>query len=67
MGRTYVGTLPPLAANAPLTPSRFFSCPVRVQNVEPELAKARLYLFLSARDVLGTALRLLTLTPLDRM
>lgn len=65
MGRTYVGTNPPLAANAPLTV--FLFCPVRVQNVEPELAKARLYLFLSARDVLGTALRLLTLTPLDRM
>ena len=40
---------------------------VRVQNVEVELATARLYLFISARDVLATALKLLTLEPLDRM
>ncbi|CDZ97815.1 arginyl-trna synthetase [Phaffia rhodozyma] len=43
---------------------------VRVQSstgVDPEVAKARLYLFLCARDVLGSGMRLLTLTPLDRM
>lgn len=57
----------PLAARCMLTPFASPSPPVRVQGVEPELAQARLYLFLSARDVLGTALRLLTLTPLDRM
>ncbi|EJD39929.1 arginyl-tRNA synthetase [Auricularia subglabra TFB-10046 SS5] len=30
-------------------------------------ARARLWLFISARDVLGAAMRLLTLTPLERM
>lgn len=44
-----------------------FVVSVRVQNVEVELATARLYLFISARDVLATALKLLTLEPLDRM
>jgi arginyl-tRNA synthetase len=40
---------------------------VRVQNVDPELATARLYLFICARDTLGSAMKLLTLTPLHRM
>lgn len=30
-------------------------------------AKARLFLYLAARDVLGSALRLLSITPLERM
>ena len=36
---------------------------------EPNLnrAKARLWLFICARDVLGAGMRLLTLTPLERM
>lgn len=40
---------------------------MRVQGVEDDLAVARLYLFLCTRDVLASAMRLLTLTPLDRM
>jgi arginyl-tRNA synthetase len=32
-----------------------------------EVAKARLFLYVCARDVLASAMRLLTLTPLDRM
>lgn len=32
-----------------------------------EKAKARLFLFICARDVLGGALRLLSITPLERM
>jgi arginyl-tRNA synthetase len=38
-----------------------------VRDQEAEVAQARLYLYVCARDVLGSALRLLTLTPLDRM
>lgn len=34
---------------------------------EHELALARLFLYTSARDVLGSAMRLLSLTPLTRM
>jgi arginyl-tRNA synthetase len=38
-------------------------------KTEPDVdkAKARLFLFICARDVLGGALRLLSITPLDRM
>ncbi|GAA5905592.1 hypothetical protein JCM6882_008722 [Rhodosporidiobolus microsporus] len=38
-----------------------------VKGQERELAMARLWLYVSAKDVLGSALRLLTLQPLDRM
>lgn len=38
-----------------------------VVNQEKEVAMARLYLYVSARIVLGNALRLLGLKPLDRM
>ncbi|KAG7531039.1 hypothetical protein FFLO_04594 [Filobasidium floriforme] len=40
---------------------------LKVQGQEEELAKARMYLFLCTRDVLASAMRLLSLTPLDRM
>jgi arginyl-tRNA synthetase len=40
---------------------------IKVQGAEPELARARLYLYICTRDVLASAMRLLTLTPLDRM
>jgi arginyl-tRNA synthetase len=32
-----------------------------------EKARARLWLYISARDVLGASLRLLSITPLERM
>jgi arginyl-tRNA synthetase len=38
-----------------------------VMGQEPELAQARLLLYACARDVLGNAMRLLSLTPLTRM
>jgi arginyl-tRNA synthetase len=38
-----------------------------VRGQEAEVAKARLFLYVCARDVLASAMRLLTLTPLDRM
>ncbi|THH04283.1 hypothetical protein EW145_g5637 [Phellinidium pouzarii] len=38
-----------------------------VLNQEQEVAQARLYLYTCARDVLASAMRLLSLTPLDRM
>lgn len=38
-----------------------------VRGKEEELAQARLYLFECARDVLGSAMRLLSLLPLERM
>ena len=39
-----------------------------VKNEEDvEKAQARLWLFLTAKDVLGAAMRLLSLTPLERM
>lgn len=38
-----------------------------VKGQERELAMARLWLYVSAKDVLGSALRLLTLEPLERM
>jgi arginyl-tRNA synthetase len=38
-----------------------------VKGQEEEVAKARLFLYVCARDVLASAMRLLTLTPLDRM
>ncbi|GAA6042570.1 hypothetical protein JCM8097_003136 [Rhodosporidiobolus ruineniae] len=38
-----------------------------VKGQEKELALARLWLYVSAKDVLGSALRLLTLEPLERM
>ncbi|KAL5514035.1 hypothetical protein ACEPAG_2796 [Sanghuangporus baumii] len=38
-----------------------------VMNQEQELAQARLYLFTCARLVLSSAMRLLSLTPLERM
>ncbi|KLO07650.1 arginyl-tRNA synthetase [Schizopora paradoxa] len=38
-----------------------------VMGQEQELAQARLYLYTCARDVLSSAMRLLTLTPLERM
>ena len=34
---------------------------------DTEKAQARLWLFLTAKDVLGAAMRLLSLTPLERM
>jgi len=34
---------------------------------DEEKAKARLWLYLSAKDVLGAAMRLLSIRPLDRM
>jgi arginyl-tRNA synthetase len=40
---------------------------LKVQNQEEDLAQARMYLFLCTRDVLSSAMRLLSLTPLDRM
>ena len=36
-------------------------------NQEQEIAQARLYLYTCARDVLASAMRLLSLTPLERM
>lgn len=36
-------------------------------EADEETAKARLFLFLTAKDVLGGAMRLLSLTPLERM
>lgn len=36
-------------------------------EADEEKAKARLWLYLCARDVLGAAMRLLTLRPLERM
>ncbi|CAL1710474.1 unnamed protein product [Somion occarium] len=38
-----------------------------VMGQEHELAQARLFLYMSARDVLGSAMRLLSLSPLTRM
>ncbi|KZO95455.1 arginyl-tRNA synthetase [Calocera viscosa TUFC12733] len=38
-----------------------------VMGQEEELAKARLWLFINARDVLGAGLRLLSLRPLEKM
>lgn len=38
-----------------------------VLNQERELARARLYLFVCARKVLASAMRLLSVTPLERM
>ncbi|KAH8109098.1 arginyl-tRNA synthetase [Phellopilus nigrolimitatus] len=38
-----------------------------VMNQEQEVAQARLYLYRCARDVLSSAMRLLSLTPLERM
>ncbi len=40
---------------------------LKVQGQEEELSRARLYLYICTRDVLASAMRLLTLTPLDRM
>lgn len=40
---------------------------LNVKGVEHDLALARFYLFMCTRDVLASAMRLLTLTPLDRM
>jgi arginyl-tRNA synthetase len=40
---------------------------IKVSGQEEELARARLYLFISTRDVLSSAMRLLSLTPLERM
>lgn len=40
---------------------------VIVMNQEQEVAQARLYLYTCARDVLASAMRLLSLTPIDRM
>ena len=40
---------------------------LKVQGQEEELALARLYLFVCTRDVLSSAMRLLSLTPLERM
>ncbi|TIB03125.1 hypothetical protein E3P96_01968 [Wallemia ichthyophaga] len=40
---------------------------LKVKGQEKKLAEARLYLFMSARDVLGSAMRLLTLTPLEKI
>ena len=36
-------------------------------EADVEKARARMWLYVSARDVLGAAMRLLTLRPLDRM
>lgn len=36
-------------------------------EADVEKAQARLWLFLTAKDVLGAAMRLLSLTPLERM
>lgn len=36
-------------------------------EADQEKARARLFLFICARDVLGAALRLLSITPLERM
>ncbi|KIY70938.1 arginyl-tRNA synthetase [Cylindrobasidium torrendii FP15055 ss-10] len=38
-----------------------------VKGQDPEVAQARLYLFTCARHVLSSAMRLLSLTPLERM
>lgn len=38
-----------------------------VRGAEPDVAMARLYLYACAREVLAGAMRLLTLTPLERM
>lgn len=38
-----------------------------VMGQEQELAQARLYLYTCAKDVLASAMKLLSLTPLDRM
>ena len=38
-----------------------------VKNQPQELAMARLWLYVSAKDVLASAMRLLTLKPLERM
>ncbi|KAJ9112553.1 hypothetical protein QFC19_000570 [Naganishia cerealis] len=40
---------------------------LKVQGQEEDLAVARLYLFVCTRDVLASAMRLLSLTPLERM
>ncbi|KAI5455349.1 arginyl-tRNA synthetase [Naganishia albida] len=40
---------------------------LKVQGQEEDLALARLYLFVCTRDVLSSAMRLLSLTPLERM
>ncbi|EIM19076.1 arginyl-tRNA synthetase [Wallemia mellicola CBS 633.66] len=40
---------------------------LKVKGQEQKLAQARLYLFMCAKDVLGSAMRLLTLTPLEKM
>jgi len=36
-------------------------------EADQEKAKVRLFLFICARDILGAALRLLSITPLKRM
>lgn len=38
-----------------------------VKGAEPDVAMARLYLYVCAKEVLASAMRLLTLTPLERM
>lgn len=38
-----------------------------VKGQEDELAQARLYLFTCAKEVLGSAMRMLSLTPLEHM
>lgn len=38
-----------------------------VKGQEKEVAQARLLLYTGARDVLGSAMRMLSLTPLERM
>jgi arginyl-tRNA synthetase len=40
---------------------------VKVSGAEEETAKARLFFYVCARDVLASAMRMLSLTPIDRM
>jgi arginyl-tRNA synthetase len=40
---------------------------LKVHGAEEEAAKARLFLFIQTREVLSSAMRLLSLTPIERM
>ena len=40
---------------------------VKVSGAEEETARARLFLFIQMREVLASAMRLLSLTPIERM
>lgn len=40
---------------------------VKVTGQEEEIAKARLFFYVTTREVLASAMRMLSLTPIERM